>query len=123
MKASRITVSRSKRGTTIKASGAAANALFSAMAAKVAPRPTVEAKPYTIHFSDHGQDFLEWDVDAWGVVVDSRPYQKRIWYGAEIVGEVKPGELVHFRQDDAELKTIKYPVFMVTVATDASNPP
>ena len=38
----------------------------------------------TIYFEDQGQDFLEWDVDANGVVVGCRPFQADIWCGAVV---------------------------------------
>ncbi len=33
----------------------------------------------TIFFEDDGQDFLEWDVDENGLVIDSRPFQGAMW--------------------------------------------
>jgi hypothetical protein len=33
----------------------------------------------TIRFEDRGQDFLEWDLDATGKVLESRPMQGWIW--------------------------------------------
>lgn len=45
----------------------------------------------TIFFEDKGQDFLEWDVDEHGVVVDSRPFQRLIWQG-NLVSNIKIGE-------------------------------
>ncbi|MNN55817.1 hypothetical protein D3C81_1707110 [compost metagenome] len=38
----------------------------------------------TIYFEDQGQDFLEWDIDRNGVVVDSRPFQAEVWCGAVV---------------------------------------
>lgn len=40
----------------------------------------IETK-YIIYFEDHGQDFLEWHIDKNGYVLDSRPFQRRIWAG------------------------------------------
>ncbi len=45
----------------------------------------------TITFEDRGQDFLEWDIDENGVVVDVRPFQAGIWKG-KLVSNVKVGE-------------------------------
>lgn len=45
----------------------------------------------TITFEDRGQDFLEWDIDEDGVVVDSRPFQAGIWRGT-FVSDIKIGE-------------------------------
>ena len=39
----------------------------------------------TIVFEDDGQDFLEWDVDEKGVVVDCRPFQQNVWNGTKVV--------------------------------------
>lgn len=37
-------------------------------------------KIFRIHFEDHGQDFLTWDVDIMTAkVVDCRPFQADIW--------------------------------------------
>jgi hypothetical protein len=41
----------------------------------------------TIVLEDHGQDFLEWDVDDKGVVVGCRPFQERIWKGTKIINK------------------------------------
>ncbi|WP_193222238.1 hypothetical protein [Alkalilimnicola sp. S0819] len=38
----------------------------------------------TIRFEDQGQDFLEWDIDQEGVVVDSRPFQRHVWCGTQV---------------------------------------
>ena len=112
-----ITVSRSKRGTTIKATGQAAQALFDAMAkrleAKIDPR---RPGPHTIHFEDHGQDFLEWDVDAHGVVTDSRPCQAWCWKGAVLINNAAPGGIVAYvSAADGERHSIRYPVAKVVM--------
>lgn len=112
-----ITVSRSKRGTTIKATGQAAQALFDAMAkrleAKIDPR---RPGPHTIHFEDHGQDFLRWEVDAHGVVIDSLPYQGHIWNGSVLINNAEPGGIVAFVSAlDGQRRTIRYPVAKVVM--------
>lgn len=38
----------------------------------------------TIILEDHGQDFLEWDIDEKGVVVGCRPFQGSIWCGVKV---------------------------------------
>lgn len=45
------------------------------------PVPVGDERParYTVRFQDEGQDFLEWDLDNWGNVVDCRPFQAWIW--------------------------------------------
>ena len=35
----------------------------------------------TIRFEDHGQDFLEWDLDITSKVIECRPFQASIWCG------------------------------------------
>lgn len=51
-----------------------------AIRAKIAQQRT--ARPITtVHFEDHGQDFLEWDVDENGTVTDCRPFQASTWVG------------------------------------------
>lgn len=112
---SSITVSRSRRGTTIKASGKAAQALFDAMAerldARIDPR---RPGPHTIHFEDHGQDFLEWDVDEYGVVTDSRPCQGWVWKGSVLINNAQPGGIVAYVSPaDGARHTIRYPVAKV----------
>lgn len=37
----------------------------------------------TLKFEDHGQDFLEWDIDRNGVVIDCRPFQS-VWIGTKV---------------------------------------
>lgn len=39
----------------------------------------------TIIFEDNGQDFLEWDIDEEGKVVDCRPFQSAIWCGYRVL--------------------------------------
>jgi len=36
---------------------------------------------YIIYFEDHGQDFLEWHINKDGYVLDSKPFQRKIWAG------------------------------------------
>ncbi len=36
---------------------------------------------YIIEFEDFGQDFLKWFIDKDGYVLDSRPFQRKIWAG------------------------------------------
>lgn len=109
---SAITVSRSKRGTTVKATGAAAQALFDAMAARLDARLSpLRPAPHTVHFEDHGQDFLEWDIDAHGVVIGCRPFQSGVWCGAVLVSDAQPGACLRYvsASDGAE-HAIRYPV-------------
>ena len=48
---------------------------------------------YIISFEDFGQDFLEWHIDEKGYVLDSKPYQRKIWAGCFTIPETaKVGE-------------------------------
>ncbi|ODV27963.1 MAG: hypothetical protein BGP10_12270 [Rhodanobacter sp. 68-29] len=80
--------------------------------------PPTAAK--TIHFADHGQDFLAWDVAADGVVLDVRPYQGWLWKGCKVINlaELAPGGIVMFTRpgDGEHALTIKHPVADVTDA-------
>lgn len=121
-----ITVSRSRRGTTIKATGKAAQMLFDAMTVKrhAAARQAV----CTVHFTDHMQDFLEWDLDGRGFVLDSRPFQREIWKGCRVMNEPEPGKLVVITRQNGEPFPIKYPVAKVVAVLPAAaaaelNPP
>ena len=79
----------------------------------------------TIIFEDHGQDFLEWDIDAEGIVVETRPpleFQTRVWVNRKVVNpDVKRGDLVIIVLDelayleDVDRETpIKFPVLSVS---------
>lgn len=113
MKAGRVTVSSSKRGTTVKATGKAAQALFDALAG---PQPQLVPKagtPYRIEFEDHGQDFLVWHVDATGKVTDCEPQQAWVWVGVQVLAEPKPGERVRVRTVAGTEATVNHPVFRI----------
>jgi hypothetical protein len=47
---------------------------------------------FTVFFEDNGQDFLEWDINDDGVVVESRPFQNDIWRNT-VMKTLKEGEL------------------------------
>jgi len=38
----------------------------------------------TVFFEDDGQDFLEWDINDTGEVVDCRPFQSWLWIGTKV---------------------------------------
>ena len=47
----------------------------------------------TVVFEDDGQDFLEWDINDKGEVVDCRPFQGDIWIGTIVHNQdIKPGD-------------------------------
>lgn len=116
MKPNRITISSSKRGTTVKATGHAAQALFDALTKKVDPQLARQAiGPCTVHFEDRGQDFTSWDVDAQGVVTDSRPFQRDQWAGTQLLAPPVVGELLRVRTPrQTEGHCMNYPVIRIT---------
>jgi len=60
-----------------------------------------------VYFEDHGQDFLEWDLDENGVVIACRPFQEGIWKGTKVLNsEIRPGEYLLI----AWHRVVKYPV-------------
>jgi hypothetical protein len=65
----------------------------------------------TITFEYHGQDFLEWDLDAAGKVIECRPFQASLWCGRHVVNHksLKTGTLVIL--DD--MRTVKHPPMKV----------
>lgn len=71
----------------------------------------------TIKFEDHGQDFLEWDIDQNGIVTDCRPYQKRVWVGHQVHSPetLQPGSLVSYTSHRPSIGRgqIKYKVLAI----------
>ena len=109
-----ITVSRSKRGTSVEARGTAAQLLFGMLTSQFVQQAEPGKVLYTIHFEDHGQDFLEWDVDATGFVVGCRPMQAGVWCGRMVIGAPHPGSLVRIQWQDKPVTTIHHPVLKIT---------
>lgn len=69
------------------------------------------AKVTRIHFQDKGQDFLYWDVDFLGVVVDCGPFQAFVWVGTVLdlpLPEV--GGRPHFETKDGDYLTLNYAI-------------
>lgn len=68
----------------------------------------------TIVFEDHGQDFLEWDIDSRGEVIACRPFQSGIWVGVIVTNpDVEVGERVRYRHQlvtNDERMSVRYPV-------------
>ena len=115
------------RGTTIKASGAAAAAVFDALTTRVDKRLAPGAQvAYTIHFEDHGQDFLEWDIGADGQVLDSRPCQAWVWAGQCVTARPEPGALVRLMHGQQlhghQQKVVTYPVAKVVTRITRNTP-
>lgn len=72
-----------------------------------------EAVVRTIHFADHGQDFLEWDLNAEGLVVACRPFQEWAWKGYKVYEpeKLQPGHPVRCKPAGREgSSVIRYPV-------------
>jgi len=77
----------------------------------------------TVVFEDHGQDFLEWDlewdngvrhpfqsVEAAYVVVACRPFQDWVWKGTRVHNtDIKPGDILEITLRSGKT-TLKYPV-------------
>lgn len=117
-----ITVSRSKRGTSVRARGFAAQLLFDALTAGFVQQDDPTQAVYTIHFEDHGQDFLEWDVDGAGLVVGCRPYQAGIWCGCKVIGTPHPGKVVVIQRAHAANTSVNYPVLKLTQVMSTATP-
>ncbi len=39
----------------------------------------------TVTFEDNGQDFLEFDLDEDGIVIDCRPFQAFLWVNHKVI--------------------------------------
>ena len=64
----------------------------------------------TVYLEDHGQDFLEWDIDD-GVVVDCRPFQGWLWNGTIVHStDIQPGLLLDITTPSGERTRLRYPV-------------
>jgi len=93
-------------------------------------RPLEKASPSmlkTIIFVDYGQDYLEFDVNDAGVVVEVRPYSDPFYKGVLIKQHeaIEAGSLVQFERTEpgkgTVLKTIMYPVESVHVFHQAEE--
>ena len=64
----------------------------------------------TVIFEDHGQDFLEWDIED-GVVVDCRPFQGWLWNGTRVHNDpISPGMILEITPVTGGRTTLNYPV-------------
>ncbi len=74
----------------------------------------------TIELEDHGQDFLEWDIDDTGKVVDCRPFQADVWKGTIVHNrDIRPGDILFIVTPIGKRKkllTLNYPVKSVREA-------
>ncbi len=66
----------------------------------------------TIELEDHGQDFLEWDLDEDGRVIDARPFQAWVWTRYRVLNHLQltPGCGVAVQGMDGQRFILKYPV-------------
>jgi hypothetical protein len=73
----------------------------------------------TITFEDHGQDFLKWDIDEKGNVIDCRPFQAWIWCNKIVTNhtQLKVGGYVKNKDIRTnEIGEIRYPIIAITEA-------
>jgi hypothetical protein len=74
----------------------------------------LEGPKITVTFEDHGQDFLEWDIQG-GKVVGCRPFQAFAWCGDTVLSEsfeVGGKITIKTRMEEREI-TIRYPLVKV----------
>ncbi len=81
---------------------------------RVSRKPTAKSVAVKrIHFVDRGQDFLAWDIDQWGMVLDSQPFQSSIWADYWVLNHdrLKVGmKVVISKSPDDPSRSISYPV-------------
>ena len=67
-----------------------------------------------LHFTDHGQDFLRWELDAEGKVIGCEPFQGFVWKGKYVLGHdrLRVGDAVHYRSkgESTSASHIRYPL-------------
>jgi len=64
----------------------------------------------TVYLEDHGQDFLEWDIED-RFVVDCRPFQGWLWKGTYVFStDIQPGLLLDIMTKDEQRTRLRYPV-------------
>lgn len=79
-----------------------------ALAPKNAPAATT-----VLHFTDHGQDFLRWEIDQRGIVRSCEPFQASMWNGCVVMnpGSLRKGKtLEYISVHDLKRYSIKYPL-------------
>jgi hypothetical protein len=70
----------------------------------------------TITFEDQGQDFLEWDINDKGKVVDCRPFQNSVWNGTQVLFHkvIKVGDRLYVNPPYGRpTAMMKYPVIAI----------
>lgn len=66
-----------------------------------------------LHFTDHGQDFLRWELDAKGKVIGCEPFQGFIWKGKVVMfpERLRAGDVVYFvNKGESASRSIRYPL-------------
>lgn len=64
----------------------------------------------TIYLEDHGQDFLEWDIEN-GEVIACRPFQGWLWVGTKVHNTtIQPGDILEITPKNGERTRLNYPV-------------
>jgi len=98
-------------------------------ATKVAPAPRRpepdQINPVagcTVVIEDHGQDFLEFDIQQ-GVIVATRPFQGFAWNGRTIMNAtLAPGDYIGFENQVLKCKTwLNYPIVEVRALNVAAQ--
>lgn len=71
----------------------------------------------TLKIEDHGQDFLEWDIDDNGVVIACRPFQGFVWCGMIVLNHatIKTGDHAQLLDQQNEERELRYPILSVEV--------
>ena len=65
--------------------------------------------PRRINLQDRGQDFLWWDIDAEGGVIDCGPYQGWLWIGTRVHNdEIKRGTRLEITTKSGDETTLNY---------------
>jgi len=65
----------------------------------------------TVFFADDGQDFLEWDINDKGEVVDCRPFQGDIWIGTKVHNkDIQPGDHLNLTMTDGTSRCLIHAV-------------
>lgn len=73
-------------------------------------------KKTRLHFEDHGQDFLWWDIDAEGNVIDCGPFQASVWVGCKVAtGSVSQGCPPFFKSKQGKRMSLNYPVEKIEI--------
>lgn len=67
-----------------------------------------------LHFTDHGQDFLRWELDANGKVIGCEPFQGFVWKGKQVMfpDRLRAGDTVYYRSkgESTSADSIRYPL-------------